>query len=66
MTPAQCRAARALINMSEAKLSHAAVVTIAVVRDFELASLGPRCVIATIQLDCAPHARSAINTAAIV
>jgi acetyl-CoA acetyltransferase len=37
MTPAQCHTARALINMSEAKLSHVAVVPITAVRDFELA-----------------------------
>jgi hypothetical protein len=37
MTPAQCRAARALIGMSEIKLAHAAVVPFTALRDFELA-----------------------------
>jgi len=36
MTPAQCRAARALVDVSEAKLAHVAVVPITAVRDFEL------------------------------
>jgi hypothetical protein len=38
MTPAQCRAARGLILLSEAKLAHVAVVPITSVRDFELAN----------------------------
>jgi len=37
MTPAQCRAARALINMSQARLSHVAVVPYTALRDFEFA-----------------------------
>jgi hypothetical protein len=37
MTPAQCRAALALIDMSEDKLSQGAGVPIATVRDFEQA-----------------------------
>ena len=37
MTPAQCRAALALINMPEAQLSQVAAVPITAVRDFELA-----------------------------
>jgi hypothetical protein len=39
VTPAQCRAGRALINMSAARLSHVAVVPITAVRDFELAGV---------------------------
>jgi hypothetical protein len=42
MTPAQCRAARALINMSQARLSHVAVVPITSVRDFEFTGAGAR------------------------
>jgi hypothetical protein len=34
MTPGQCRAARALIAMSEAKLAHLAVVPMTALRDF--------------------------------
>ena len=37
MTPAQCRAAHALINMSQARLSHVAVVPYTSLRDFEFA-----------------------------
>jgi len=36
MTPAQCRAARALVKMSQAKLAQRAIVPITAVRDFEL------------------------------
>ena len=35
MTPGQCRAARALLDMSEAQLTQAAVVPRRVVEDFE-------------------------------
>lgn len=35
MTPAQCRAARALIGMSQAELAKAAVVPVAFVMGFE-------------------------------
>jgi hypothetical protein len=39
MTPAQCRAGRALINMLQARLSHVAVVPLTSVRDFEFAGV---------------------------
>ena len=35
MTPAQCRAARGLVNMSMAQLAAAAVVPVVVIFDFE-------------------------------
>jgi hypothetical protein len=42
MTPAQCRAGRALINISQARLSHVAVVPFTAVKDFELAGAARR------------------------
>jgi hypothetical protein len=42
MTPAQCRAARALIDMSHAELAGAAVVPIAAIIDFETGAATPR------------------------
>jgi transcriptional regulator with XRE-family HTH domain len=36
MTPAQCRAARALIDMTQAQLAGHAVVTTALIADYEL------------------------------
>jgi DNA-binding transcriptional regulator YiaG len=41
MTPAQCRAARALIGMTQAEFARAAVVPRHVVSDFEVSSLRP-------------------------
>lgn len=42
VTPAQCRAARALIGISQAEFARAAVVPRNVVIDFEVSSLKPR------------------------
>jgi predicted transcriptional regulator len=42
MTPAQCRAARALIGMSHADLARAAVVTVTIINDFEIGVGGTR------------------------
>jgi predicted transcriptional regulator len=42
MTPAQCRAARALIDMSHADLARAAVVTVTIIADFETGVGGTR------------------------
>ena len=47
MTPAQCRAARGLLNWSEDRLASAAGIKISVVRDFEKDRAVPR---ATAQL----------------
>jgi hypothetical protein len=49
MTPAQGRAARALVNMSQARLSHVAVVPITANRDFELAGATRRADIDALQ-----------------
>jgi predicted transcriptional regulator len=42
MTPAQCRAARALLDMSHAELAGRAVVPAAIIADFEAGALTPR------------------------
>jgi|HubBroStandDraft_1064217.scaffolds.fasta_scaffold1271189_1 predicted transcriptional regulator len=42
MTPAQCRAARALIDMSQAELAGAAIVPATLVADYEAGSVAPR------------------------
>jgi hypothetical protein len=39
MTPAQCRAARGLINISQSQLGFAAVVPLGVIVDFEAEAL---------------------------
>ena len=41
MTPEQCRAARAWLNWSQARLTRAAGVTVFVVRDFEMGRREP-------------------------
>jgi hypothetical protein len=53
MTPAQCRAARARLNINEVKLAHAAVVPYTAVRGFELAGAVTR------QADIDAHAGGA-------
>src|SRR6516164_7304073 len=42
MTPAQCRAARALIDMSQAELARAAVMPVSIIADFEAGVSEPR------------------------
>ena len=42
MTPAQCRAARALIDMTQAELAGAAIVPPTLVADYEAGSVTPR------------------------
>ena len=42
MTPAQCRAARGLLNWSEDRLASGAAIKISVVRDFEAEKAVPR------------------------
>jgi len=42
MTPAQCRAARPLIDMSQAGLAGAAVVPVSIIVDFEAGVSEPR------------------------
>jgi predicted transcriptional regulator len=42
MTPAQCRAARALIDMTQADLARAAVVPLSIIADFEAGVSEPR------------------------
>jgi hypothetical protein len=42
MTPAQCRAARALIGMSQSQLGFASVVPLGVVIDFEAEAMAPK------------------------
>src|SRR5205085_6094386 len=42
MTPAQCRAARALLNWSEDRLASAAAIKVSVVRNFEREKSVPR------------------------
>jgi predicted transcriptional regulator len=42
MTPAQCRAARALIDMTQAEFAGAAVVPVAIIADFEAGVSEPR------------------------
>ena len=42
MTPAQCRAARALIGMSQPQLGFAAVVPLGTIIDFEAEATTPR------------------------
>jgi hypothetical protein len=39
MTPAQCRAARAFVDMTQAQLAAAAVVPLATIADFEAGEL---------------------------
>jgi len=46
MTPAQCRAARALIDMTQADLARAAVVPLSIIADFEAGVSEPRHVVA--------------------
>jgi predicted transcriptional regulator len=52
VTPAQCRAARAFIAMSQNDLARAAVVPMALVTDFETGILTPR----PADLDALQHA----------
>jgi transcriptional regulator with XRE-family HTH domain len=42
MTPAQCRAARALIDMTQAELAGAAVVPTSLIADYETGANTPR------------------------
>ena len=42
MTSAQCRAARALIEMTQAELARAAVVPLSIIADFEAGVSEPR------------------------
>jgi predicted transcriptional regulator len=42
MTPAQCRAARALVDMSQAKLADAAIVPATLIADYEAGTAAPR------------------------
>jgi hypothetical protein len=42
VTPAQCRAGRALIGMSQSQLGFASVVPLGVVIDFEAEAMAPR------------------------
>ena len=42
MIPAQCRATRALIDMSQAELARAAVMPVSIIADFEAGVSEPR------------------------
>lgn len=42
MSPAQCRAARALFEMTQAELAGKAVVPVALVADYEAGTIAPR------------------------
>jgi transcriptional regulator with XRE-family HTH domain len=49
MSPAQCRAARGLLNWSEDRLASTAGITISVVRDFEAEKSVPRSIAQALQ-----------------
>jgi predicted transcriptional regulator len=42
MTPAQCRAAQALIDMTQAEFAGAAVVPTSIIADYEADAINPR------------------------